>query len=73
MALRDRLEVTMVLVRVALLALLRSKTAQEMFASYDHTRDGFLDQVEQWRMLKVGAGGARGAACARRACAREPA
>jgi hypothetical protein len=32
---------------------LQNKTPRELFSQYDTNSDGFLDQVEQWRMLKV--------------------
>ena len=32
-------------------------TVEEIFARYDVNHDGFWDQAEQWRMLKVGPAG----------------
>ncbi|GAX81428.1 hypothetical protein CEUSTIGMA_g8858.t1 [Chlamydomonas eustigma] len=48
----SKLEVTMILQRVAFLMLFKQKTVQEIFNDYDHNQDGFWDQVEQWRALK---------------------
>lgn len=32
----------------------QGKTPKEIFQQYDYNSDGYLDHVEQWRMLKVG-------------------
>ena len=58
--LKDCFEVQMVLIKVAMLMLMRGMTVDEVFDSYDTNRDGYWDQMEQWRMLKVRAGGGGG-------------
>ncbi|GFH19223.1 uncharacterized protein HaLaN_16136, partial [Haematococcus lacustris] len=42
----------MLLQRIALTCMMETKTVQEVFAKFDNNNDGFLDQIEQWRMIE---------------------
>ncbi|GLC52223.1 hypothetical protein PLESTB_000596700 [Pleodorina starrii] len=51
-SLRDKLEVQLVLHKMAILMLLSKITPGEMFARYDNDQDGFWSEKELWAMLK---------------------
>ncbi|KAG2441658.1 hypothetical protein HXX76_003276 [Chlamydomonas incerta] len=51
-SLRDRLEVALVLHKMAILMLVGRVTPAEMFARYDTDEDSYWSEKEQWNMLK---------------------
>lgn len=56
-SLRDRLEVALVLHKMAITMLVGRVTPAELFARYDCDEDSYWSEKEQWNMLKVGMAG----------------